>query len=303
MKEKISRVRLARRLYHQFRLYFYLGIAALLILLGVSKHPMISRVRIEIADISSQAVNLIYKPMEGLGYLAEYVSEYLAVHQQNINLKQENQKLLYWINRAEQLSLENTLLKKELHFITPAANRYWTGYVVTDNGGAFSRSVLVQLGRKDGIKKGFVALYNDGLLGRIEAVGTSTAQILLLTDYASRVPVSVGNNRYLGIVEGDNAPLLKLTGLPEDALINVGDYVSSSGHSGVYPQGLAVGTVTRVEKNNIWVRPFVLREETPFVKVVDYEQTGLLNADSCECPVCAVCPSADLRQPKKDKIK
>ena len=103
----------------------------------------------------------------------------------------------------------------------------------------------------------------------------------MLTDYASRVPVLVGEKRFLGVVVGDNAPLLKLTALPEGAEVAVGDYISTSGHGGVYPPGLAVGTVVQVKKDNILVRPFVYREDTPFVTIVDYGLDGLLDLPAC----------------------
>ena len=287
MKEHPSRFRLLKRLYRQFGLYFYILLAATLILLGVSKHPIIAAIRIGIADFSSQVVNVMYKPFEGLGYLAEYVTEYIGVHNENIKLKHENQKLLYWVHRSEQLAQENKLLKKQVNFVPSPNAQFWTGYIVADNGGVFSRSVLVRLGAKDGMKKGLVALYNEGVLGRIEAVGNHTSQILLLTDYASRVPVLVGNKRFLAVIAGDNAPLLKLIALPEGAEVAVGDYVSTSGHSGVYPPGLAIGTVVHVDENDIWVKPFVSREDTPFVTIADYGLDGLL--DTAVCPECSSC--------------
>ena len=156
------------------------------------------------------------------------------------------------------------------------------------------------MGSKDGIKRGFVALYNEGVLGRIEAVGRHTSQILLLTDYASRVPVLVGSKRFLAVVVGDNSSLLKLTALPEGAEVSVGDYVSTSGHSGVYPPGLAIGTVTRIDdEDDIWVKPFVSREDTPFVTIVDYGLDGLL--DTHECPECPVCNPASEEKNEPDK--
>ena len=281
MKSRPSRIRLLKQIYRQFGLYFYILLAGLLILLGVSKHPAISQVRIFIADFSTGLVSLIYRPIEAIGHATEYVGEYFNLRDENIRLKEENKKLLYWINKSEHLVQENKMLKKEMNFISPLTNRYWSGYIVADNGGVFSRSILVRLGSKNGIKKGFVAMYNSGLLGRIEAVAENTSQILLLTDYASRVPVLVGEKRLLGIVQGDNNPLLKLIALPEGAQVAVGDYVSTSGHSGVYPPGLAVGTVVRVDKEDVWVRPFVYRENTSFVTIVDYGLDGLLDLSSC----------------------
>lgn len=282
MQDRVSRIRLLKQLYRQFGLYFYILLAALLILLGVSKHPLISRVRIEIADVSSSVVNVLHKPIEAVGYVGDLLKEYIAVYHQNAKLRQENQKLLYWVNRAEQLASENKMLKKQLNFVPSMPYRSWTGYIAADNGGVFSRSVLVKLGRKNGIQRGFVALYNDGVLGRVEAVGDSTSQVLLLTDYVSRVPVFVGKNRIMGIAEGQNSPMLKLTALPEDAQINVGDYVSTSGLGGVYPQALAVGVVSQVAEDEILIKPFVTREDTPFLRIVDYGTAGLLDT-ACDC--------------------
>ena len=283
MKERVSRVRLLKRLYHQFRLQFYFVLAALLILVGVSKHPVISYIRIEIANASSTVVSILFKPVEGIQYIASYISDYINVRNENQKLKQENEKMLYFFAKAIYLEKENNELKKQLNFTLPANYPYWMGYISADNGGTFSRSVLVNIGRTHGIKKGFSVLYNDGLLGRIEAVGHSTSQVLLLTDYASRVPVVVGKKEYPAIVEGNNAPLLNLTLLPEDAQVFVGDYISTSGQGGVYPKGIAVGTVVAIQKDKILVRPFVSREDTQFVRIIDFKQSGLLDPDVCEC--------------------
>ena len=136
--------------------------------------------------------------------------------------------------------------------------------------------------RKDGIKRGFTVLYNDGLLGRIESVGYATSQVLLLTDYTSRVPVFVGKQNYPAVLSGDNSSLLKLHLLPEDAVVSVGDYVSTSGQGGVYPKGLAVGEIVKIRKDVIYVRPFVSREDTQFVRVVDFNQSGLIEKPDCD---------------------
>ena len=178
-----------------------------------------------------------------------------------------------------QLKQENDSLKKELNFAVPSLGKTITAYIVADNGGAFTRSVLVQAGEKEGVRKGFVALYNAGLLGRIVSVGEKASRLLLLTDYASRVPVYVGERRYLGIVEGNNSSILHLTSLPEGAIVREGDYITTSGHAGVFPMGLAVGTVSKIRKDEIEVIPFVSQEKVDFVRLVDFGIGGLLPSE------------------------
>lgn len=60
----------------------------------------------------------------------------------------------------------------------------------------------------------------------------------------------------MAILSGDNNVLLKLIAVPEGAEINIGDLVMTSGHSGVYPAGLSLGTVISINGNDIYVQPF-----------------------------------------------
>ena len=281
MKNRPSRIRLLQNLYHRFAVYFYLFLAVVLIIFGFSKHPAIREVRSYAGDFSSTVVSILYKPFRWIGEGFDQVADLLSIRQANQKLREENRKLLYWINRAEQLKQENVRLKKELNFVEPEASQNITGYIVADNGGTFSRSVLVRAGRRKGVRRGFVAMYNDGVLGHIEAVGEHASQLLLLTDVSSRVPVVVGEQRLLGIVSGNNTGRLKLINLPEGAQVKEGDYISTSGHSGVYPAGLAIGSVCEIEGKDIWVRPFVRREDTSFVQLFDFKLDGLLDVSSC----------------------
>ncbi len=276
MRDRFGRIRAIKLFLRRFGVYLYLLLAIGLILLGLSKHPIIEKTRAIVFDTASQTVVLLYKPFQGLGYLSEYVSDFWEMHDKVIALKEENGKLLYWVNRAQQLKQENDLLKKELNFVIPQSGKSLTAYIVASNGGTFSRSVLLQAGEKDGVKKGFVALYNAGLLGRIVSTGECSSQLLLLTDDASRVPVIIGDKRHLGIVAGNNTPILKLILLSQGADIHIGDYVVTSGHAGIYPLGLAVGTVSKVAKDDIEVTPFISREQVDFVRLVDFGIAGVL---------------------------
>ena len=109
--------------------------------------------------------------------------------------------------------------------------------------------------------------------------------------------------------------MLKLTALPEDVQINVGDYVSTSGLGGVYPQALAVGVVTQVSEDEILIKPFVRREDTPFLRIVDYGTEGLLDTmcDSskscrvqeklCACNEKCMCAQASSDNLKESHVK
>ena len=282
MKDRLSRLHLLRTVYRQFAIYLYLFLALILILLGFSAHPWIEQVRARISDATTAVIEVLYTPVRGVGYLAQEVSDTWNIRKKNQQLREENEKLLQWMTLARKLENENERLKKELSFVPVVAGKTITATLVADNGGAFSRSVLVRAGKKDGVEAGAIALFHNSVLGRVVSSGQKSARILLLTDFSSKVPVVVGDNKYLGIVEGNNSDRLILSFLPENAQIQVGDYVMTSGHGKVYPFGLAIGTVSKVSEERIEVLPFVQRNQTDFVRLIDYGYQGLLKYDSCE---------------------
>ena len=282
MKDRLSRLHLLRTIYRQFAIYLYLFLAMVLILLGFSAHPWIERVRSKISDATTAVIEVLYIPVRGVSYLTQEISDTWNIRKKNQMLREENEKLLQWMALAKKLENENDRLKKELSFVPVVAGKTVTAALVADNGGVFSRSVLARAGKQDGVEAGAIALFHNGVLGRVVSSGKNSARILLLTDFSSRVPVVVGDNKYLGIVEGNNSDRLLLSFLPENANVQVGDYVMTSGHGKVYPFGLAIGSVSEVSEGKIEVMPFVQRNQTDFVRLVDYGYQSLLGYDPCE---------------------
>ncbi|MBP5160606.1 MAG: rod shape-determining protein MreC [Alphaproteobacteria bacterium] len=282
MRSRLQRIHLLKTLYQQFKLYIYLFLAVALLIFGLSDHPMIAGVREKTSAAGGYVARTLYVPVGWAEQGLDYLKELWAVRNQNVRLRQENSNLLYWQNQVERLQMENEALKKQLSFVSPEEKQYKTVGILVDNGGPYARSVLVQGGRKDGIQKGDVALYQAAVFGRVVHVGRWTSRLLLLTDFTSRVPVMVGQQKYLGVVEGDNTTLLTLTALPENAEVKKGDYVMTSGHGGVYPVGLAVGTVVSVSEDAIKVAPFVRQEEVVFVRLMNLGLGGLLPDKDCE---------------------
>lgn len=287
MKDRVSRLRLLRLLYRRFAVYFYLFLALVMILLGFSSHPLIEGIRSDVSDMTGRVADILYTPVRYVQQVGQDIADTWSIREKNKELRAENEKLLQWMAFAKKLENENERLKKELKFVPVVKGEVITASIVADNGGAFSRSVLARAGRENNVEPGTIALFHNAVLGRVVSSGENSSRILLLTDFSSRVPVIVGDDKYLGIVEGNNSDVLKLTFLPENAKVRIGDYVMTSGHGQVYPFGLAVGTVSRVDETTIDVSPFVQRGQTDFVQLVDYGHQGLLPE--------VICPTEEIK--------
>ncbi len=265
-----------KKVYSLYTFYVYLFLSFLLLLFGVINPVAVEKIRHFFYPLSSGISEVIYSPFRFMVDFHDDFASYINAREKNILLEAENKKMLSWINQVRILEQENAELKKELNFIYPAKNKPVVAYIVADNSGYYSQSILIKAGQNHGIKNGNVVLYQDALLGRVVDVNDDLSRVLLLTDFRFRLPVFVGDQKVPGIVQGNNSNLLRLLYCPEGSSVQVGDYVQTSGIGGVYPFGLPVGIVSAIDGNNIEVYPFIVQDKINFVRVLDYGLEGLI---------------------------
>lgn len=259
--------------------FTFLGLVALsvgLMILGKAETPVVEQLRSLVTDAFVPILDAMSRPIATVAEIGDEITGVVNVYQENVRLRQENERLLRWENVARQLQTENNSLRDMLHLVPDAPVSYVAARVVSDAAGMFVRSVLVTAGVHDGVAKGQVALTGDGLVGRVGEVGQRSARILLLTDLNSEVPVMLENGQMRAILAGDNSDQPKLLYLVNDAHPQIGDRVVTSGSGGVFPPGLPVGVVSSIGDNVVRVKPFVEFHRLDYVRLVDYGLDGTL---------------------------
>lgn len=134
-----------------------------------------------------------------------------------------------------------------------------------------------------------VSVSNQGVLGKIIHVTEHTSELMLLTDELAAVVARVLPGGYLSIVNGQgaNASTLKLSLLPGTAEIKIGDKVVTSGLSDLYPEGLTIGFITKIDANKTGM--YQTAEVEPTVRATSlYEVMILSNFQSAEQPVISI---------------
>lgn len=284
MENKFFRLKKLKAQVKLFAPVLFLIIALGLIGIGVSKNPYMVRIKNATVDAIIPVVHVIGAPVRWGKSAIGGIRDILTVYSQNKQLREENQLLIGWKNTALKLAADKKELEKALNYVPSKEVSYLTARIMADTGGTFARTLIVQAGSENGLKKGAVAVFPEGMLGRIVEVGTSVSRLLELTDYTSRIPVMVGDERFLCILTGDNTDYPKLISIPEGAEISVGDRVITSGHAGVFPSGIAIGTVISVD-GEISVQPYVNAKTNEFVRLVDFGlDDTLIKEETCECP-------------------
>jgi rod shape-determining protein MreC len=116
-----------------------------------------------------------------------------------------------------------------------------------------------------------------GLVGRISGVGDDTARVMLLTDTASRVPVTIHPSGQRAILAGDNTIGPPIEFLENPDLVRPGDRVMSSGDGGVFPADLLVGQVTLGTDRRLRVRLAADYERLEFLRVLRSHENEVIS--------------------------
>jgi rod shape-determining protein MreC len=225
-----------------------------LVLVWRIDNPRIERLRAAIVDSVVPNMDWALAPVTGLARMLDDFQSYARLFEQNQELRRELQQMRAWREAALQLEQENArLLDLNRVQLNPELT-FVTGIVMADAGSPFRRSVLLNVGARDGILDGWATMDGLGVVGRISGVGERTARVLMLTDASSRVPVTIQPSGQQALLMGDNtqAPILEFLESPED--ISAGDRIVTSGDDGLFPPGLLVGQVVQTTDGRLRAR-------------------------------------------------
>lgn len=264
-----------RALLQRFAFLLLLATAVGLVVLSRTERPLIDRTRAVIADIAEPLLSAIAQPVAAVNAMIGWVDDILFVHEENFRLRTENARLLQWQDVSRRLEQDNAALRRLLSAGPDLSQTFVTGRVIADGGGSFVRTVLVNVGARDGIKKGQAAIGEGGYVGRVAEVGQRAARVLLVTDLNSRLPVMLQEGGHRAVLAGDNSDLPRMEYLSGAAKPAVGQRVVTSGDGGLFPAGIPVGEVAAVGDGGVRVRPFVDLSRLEFLRIMQFDETRL----------------------------
>ncbi len=154
--------------------------------------------------------------------------------------------------RTEQLAAENERLRALLALQPALQVRAVAAELLYEAGDAYSRKIFINRGARQGVVAGAPVVNEAGVLGQVTEVYPLSAVVTLLTDRDAAIPVLNARTQQRGAAfggaEGGNA--LELRFMAGNADVQVGDALSTSGVDGVYPPGLPVARVARVDRRS-----------------------------------------------------
>ena len=153
-------------------------------------------------------------------------------------------------SQLEQLELENRHLRELLELRQRMPTPSLAAEVLYEAGDPYTRKMVLDKGALNGVVQGSPVMDEQGILGQITRVHPLVSEITLVTDREHSIPVLNTRTSARGVAFGESggAPLLELRYMATNADIEVDDVLTTSGVDGVYPPGIPVAKVVKVER-------------------------------------------------------
>jgi rod shape-determining protein MreC len=277
----VARIATPLRLWSQrFAFLLLLALAVGLIIVSRAETPVAERVRTRVVDAVEPLLAGAAQPIATVSGWLDMVAALPTVHAENEKLRAEIEQLRQWEFAARELEAENRALRTLVNAAPDLPGHHIVARVIADPGGSFVHSLLLNAGRRDGVKPGLAVINAEGMVGRVTEVGERSARVLLVTDLNSRIPVRLASTRDRAILAGDNSDEPRLIYVPGGTAVTPGERVVTSGHDGILPPGLAIGVVSSAGPEGIRVKPLVDWNRLSLVRVVDYDPQGVIVPES-----------------------
>ncbi|NBX54795.1 MAG: rod shape-determining protein MreC [Betaproteobacteria bacterium] len=167
---------------------------------------------------------------------------------QAMSLKLQQQALRS--GQVEQLSLENQQLRRLLDLRERLSSSALAAEVLYDSADPFTRKVVIDKGALQGVQPSSPVMDDVGVLGQVTRVMPLVSEVTLVIDREQSIPVLNTRTGARGVAYGEagGAPLLELRYMAANADIEVGDLLTTSGVDAIYPPGVPVAVVLKVER-------------------------------------------------------
>ncbi len=201
----------------------------------------------------SKFVNSANSVTGGLYYQLSNISDYF-------NLKTENRRL-----SEENTRLKNVLSKKEISevanyedFTIVDSTRfnqkysYTSAKIINNNYTKQFNFLTIDKGTAQGISKEMAVFNSKGIIGITENTSKGYTRVQSVLNRDSKINARLKNTNYFGTLswDGKDYKTVQLFDIPRQAPLKIGDTIETDGKSAIFPEGILVGVISRINKGN-----------------------------------------------------
>jgi rod shape-determining protein MreC len=267
---------------------------ALFLMVADARFKITQPIRYAVGLVITPVQWLAYQPVQGVrlvsGYFESLTGSQRAEEEARKKLTLQSQRA----NQVEQLALENARLRKLLDLRPRLTTDAVPAEVLYDAADPYTRKVIIDKGLAQQVNPGSPVIDESGVIGQVTRVHPLISEVTLVTDREQAIPVLNTRTGARSVAYGDpsaHGGALELRFMAANADVQKGDLLTTSGVDGVYPAGLPVAMVERVER----------RPDSAFARIVCKPQ-GLVDGARHVMVLKPVSPQIPPRPPADEPV-
>jgi rod shape-determining protein MreC len=273
------------------RLLFF-GLLSLGLLIADARFDALGGLRQGIGNVLYPVQRVLLVPRDAIALAGTYATEITALRQENAELKRIEALNAKALLQIEQLANENKRLRDLAGARERAAAQSVLAEVLYETRDPFTRKLVLDKGAQQQVSIGQPVIDAKGLIGQVTRVFQFSSEMTLVTDRNMTVPVVLQRTGMRSVAFGGAAPgRLELRYLASSADLREGDLLTTSGLDALYPPGLPVGRIERIERggDNDFVKVLV----APTAEIQNNHLLVILQVDTSAIPPAPPVESID----------
>ena len=260
------------------RLGFFVSLAVLLLVLD-ARFRYVESVRQVVALAAYPLQRIAMLPADLFHGVANYFGSVTTLQEENAGLKTRQLRAAQELLRLQALNEENNQLRRLLAAQERLPAKSVFAEILYAGRDPFSHKVVIDKGSQNGILPGQPVIDDVGVIGQVTRAYLLMSEVTLLSDKDQAIPLQVLRNGLRAVAYGGaEGGMLDLRFMAANADIRNGDALVTSGIDGIYPPGLPVATVTRIERDAAYA--FAKITLMPTAGTDRYRQVLVLTAEA-----------------------
>lgn len=231
------------------RLAIFSGLA-LVLMVADGHYQYLNTLRHGLAIVINPLQHAMNAPVRLSTKVGDFFVAQGRLKSENADLKEKGLMLGGKVLQFQALHAENAHLRNLLNAKSRYTQRTTLAEILYAGRDPFARKIIVDRGSIHDLQPGQVVADDIGIIGQVTRVSPAVSEVTLITDKDQAVPVQNVRNGLRAVVFGNGeAGTLDMPFMPFSADIQPGDQLVTSGIDGIYPAGLPVAVVSKVERN------------------------------------------------------
>lgn len=179
------------------------------------------------------------------------ISDYFSLKSENEILLEENTYLrnLLELKNIVSLNKDSAIVDSTLYF---QKYTFLNADIIKNSYASAFNFLTINKGKKQGLQREMAVINSKGIIGITDNSTSNYTRVQSILNKNSSINARLKNNRYFGSLKwnGENYNVVQLTDIPRQAPIKVGDTIETGGRSAIFPEGILIGSVIKVNNTS-----------------------------------------------------